>query len=156
MAANTNNKKRTPIRYIRDGIKQQYNKGSCCEICGVSEDLEFHHYHTVAYLLEKYIQVNKLKVDTEEQILAMRDKFYKEYWYELVDDAVTLCNTHHVQLHRIYGQKPLLSTTEKQKQWVLKQKDKAEGRVPDESIIRQGLGQFIDYTPKSLLDFMVK
>lgn len=154
MAANTNNKKRTPIRYIRDGIKQQYRKESCCEICGVSEDLELHHYHTVAFLLEKHVKEHSIPMDTEEQILAMRDKFYQEYWHELVEDAVTLCNSHHVKLHGIYGQKPLLTTAEKQKLWVLKQKDRANGIIPEQSK-SSGIGQYADYTPKSLLDFMV-
>lgn len=156
MAANTNNKKRTPIRYIRDGIKQQYKKESCCEICGVSEDLELHHYHTVAFLLEKHVKEHSIPMDTEEQILAMRDKFYQEYWHELVEDAVTLCNSHHVTLHKIYGQKPLLSTSTKQKNWVLIQKDKLNGVTPTAPTTGAGLGQFIDYTPSSLLDFMVK
>ena len=154
MAANTNNKKRTPIRYIRDGIKQQYRKESCCEICGVSEALELHHYHTVAYLLEKHVKEHSIPMDTEEQILAMRDKFYQEYWHELVEDAVTLCNPHHVKLHGIYGQKPLLTTAEKQKLWVLKQKDRANGIVTTQPI-SSGISQYIDYTPMSLLDFMV-
>lgn len=149
-----NSSKRTAIKWIRDGIKQKYKKGSCCEICGTTDGLEFHHYHTVAFLLENYAKAHGLSLSTKEEILAMRDEFYKTHWHELVEDAVTLCNTHHVLLHRIYGQKPLLSTADKQKHWVQKQYEKANGLV-DTSDVRTGLSQYIDYTPKSLLDFMV-
>lgn len=153
MAANTN--KRTAIRYIRDGIKQQYKKGDCCEICGTGEDLEFHHYHTVAYVLENYAKELGLSLATDEQVLAMRDDFYKTHWHELVDDAVTLCNKHHIMLHGIYGQKPLLSTVEKQRNWVKKMHDKVHGVVEDEVLRTTGLSQYVNYNTTSLLDFLV-
>lgn len=148
-----NSSKRTAIRWIRDGIKQKYKKGSCCEICGTTEDLEFHHYHTVAFVLENYAKAHGINLGNEDEVLAMRESFYEEHWHELVEDAVTLCNTHHVLLHKIYGQKPLLSTAQKQKHWVQKQHDKAHGLVTED--VRTGLSKYIDYTPKSLLDFMV-
>lgn len=151
MAVNAS--KRTAIRWIRDGIKQKYKKGSCCEICGTTEDLEFHHYHTVAFVLENYAKVHGINLNNEDEVLAMRESFYETHWHELVEDAVTLCNTHHVLLHKIYGQKPLLSTASKQKHWVQKQHDKAHGLVSE--IVSTGLSKYIDYTPKSLLDFMV-
>lgn len=154
MAANTKTK-RKPIRWIRDGIKQHYKKAGCCEVCGVSDDLELHHYHTVSFLLEKHAKENNIPLSTDDEVLAMRDAFYEEYWHELVDDTVTLCNHHHVFLHKIYGQKPLLSTAEKQKNWVQKQHDKANGIESDEVIQGVGIGKYIDYTPKSLLDFLV-
>lgn len=154
MAANT--KKRTAIKYIRDGIKQKYEKGSYCEICGTGDELEFHHYHTVAFVLENYVKEHGIPVDTTEEILAMRDEFYKAHWHELVTDAVTLCNEHHTRLHGIYGQKPLLSTVDKQKHWVKKMHDKVNGIINDtEALHGSGIAQYIDYTPKSLLDFLV-
>lgn len=153
MAANT--KKRTAIKYIRDGIKQQYDKGSYCEICGTDDTLEFHHYHTVAFVLENYAKEEGILLDTTEQILAMRDEFYKKHWYELVTDAVTLCNKHHTQLHGIYGQKPLLSTVDKQRNWVKKMHGKANGIVESNIIRTGGVIDYIDPDAKPLLDFLV-
>ena len=153
MAANT--KKRTAIKYIRDGIKQKYDKGSHCEICDGTEELEFHHYHTVAFVLENYAKAEDILLDTTEQILAMRDEFYKKHWYELVTDAVTLCKNHHTQLHGIYGQKPLLSTVEKQRNWVTKMHGKAHGLVEDNIIRTGGVADYIDYKATPLLNFLV-
>ena len=116
MATNTN--KRVATKHIRDGIKAQYKKGDKCEICGTTENLEYHHYHTVSLLLKKYASENGIPISTDEEVLAMRETFYKHYWHELVDDAVTLCNKDHTHLHQIYSQEPPLATAEKQKAWV--------------------------------------
>lgn len=116
MAKNTN--KRTATKHIRDGIKSNYQKGDKCEVCGISEDLELHHYHTVSLLLDQYCSRNGIVLKTDEDALAMRDEFYKAHWHELVDDMATLCNKHHVQLHSIYGKQPSLSTVDKQRNWV--------------------------------------
>lgn len=126
MAKNTG-LKRDAVKYIRDGIKSQYKKKDCCEICGTTEDIELHHYHTVAFVLERYTKEKGLDLSNVDKILAMREEFYKDKWYELVEDTVSLCNTHHVLLHKIYGQKPLLHTASKQKKWVEKMHNKANG-----------------------------
>lgn len=122
MATNTN--KRVATKHIRDGIKSNYNKKSNCEICGTENDLELHHYHTVSLLLKTYANENGIPISTDEQVLAMRDDFYKQHWHELVEDTVTLCNTHHVQLHKIYSQEPALNTASKQRNWVKLQRNK--------------------------------
>lgn len=122
MASNTN--KRVATKHIRDGIKSNYSKKDYCEICGVEHDLELHHYNTVSLLLKKYATENGIPISTDKEVLAMRDDFYKLFWHELVDDTVTLCNKHHVRLHQIYSQEPALSTVEKQRRWVEKQRDK--------------------------------
>lgn len=116
MATNTN--KRVATKHIRDGIKSNYSKKDHCEVCGVDHDLELHHYHTVSLLLKQYAKENGIPISTDEQVLAMRDDFYKAHWHELVDDTVTLCNAHHVKLHQIYSQEPALSTASKQRRWV--------------------------------------
>ncbi|AJF40909.1 hypothetical protein [Vibrio phage JSF12] len=128
MAANTN--KRVATKHIRDGIKSHYRKKDYCEICSTNEDLELHHYHTVSLLLKNYARENSIPISTDEQVLAMRDDFYKKYWHELVEDTVTLCNTHHVLLHKIYTQEPPLHTAEKQRNWVRIQRGRTEG-LPD-------------------------
>ena len=43
---------------------------------------------------------------------------------ELFEDAVTLCHTHHLRLHSIYGKKPKFITANKQPRWVEKQREK--------------------------------
>lgn len=131
MATNTN--KRTAIKHVRDGIKSQYKKASNCAICGTVDELELHHYVSVSQLLKQYSSERGIPIGTDEQVLAMRDMFYKDHWHELVEYTVTLCNTHHKKLHDIYGPEPLMTTAAKQEQWVLSQhnkfKNKKEGIV---------------------------
>lgn len=118
MAKNTN--KRTATKHIRDGIKSNYTKGDKCEICGTDQDLELHHYHTVSLLLDNYCNEHGIVIKNDQDAVAMRDDFYKAHWHELVEDMVTLCNKHHVQLHGIYGKQPSLSTVSKQRNWVVR------------------------------------
>ncbi len=127
MAKNTN--KRVATKHIRDGIKSNYQKKDRCEICGCADDLELHHYTTVSLLLKQYAKENGIPISTDDEVLAMRDDFYKAHWHELVEDTVTLCNKDHVRLHQIYSQEPPLSTAEKQKRWVKAQHAKAHGEV---------------------------
>lgn len=118
--------KRDAISLMRDGIKSQYKKASCCEICGCEEDLELHHYHTVSLLVKTYAKELQLDFTDEETVLSNRTAFYERYRHELVDDTVTLCVHHHQQLHRVYTKEPPLFSANKQKVWVQKQKDKLQ------------------------------
>lgn len=127
MAVNNGGMKRTKYRYIRDGIKSNYVYKDTCEICGSDESLELHHPHTVSLLFDKYCLERGLIVDTVEQVLEVREEFYKVHWHELVEDVLTLCNTHHKELHKVYGSQPPLATAEKQKAWVLRIRDRASG-----------------------------
>ena len=122
--------KRVATKHIRDGIKSNYRKDCTCAICGTEEDLELHHYTTVSLLLQKYANDRDIPIDTDEEVLAMRDEFYKVHWQELVEDTVTLCNTHHKLLHKIYGKAPLLHTASKQPGWVIRQREKFLGIKP--------------------------
>lgn len=120
--------KRTVYKYARDGIKSNYVKAECCQICGTSEDLELHHPHTFSLLFDNYCRDEGITVTTAEEVYAMREGFYSRYWDELVVDVLTLCNTHHKALHKIYGVQPPLSTASKQKQWVQRLKEKQGGK----------------------------
>lgn len=120
MAKNTNSR-RNPIKWVRDGVKVHYKKGNQCEICGTTKDLEYHHYHSMANLVHKYVAENNIPFETDDDALAMRDEFYQAHWFEVVEDAATLCNSHHTALHKVFGKAPKLSTVDKQRQWVLKQ-----------------------------------
>ena len=121
--------KRYEVKYIRDGIKSQYNKGSACEICGSTEKLDFHHWYSLAELYRKWCRVNKVKVTTVEEILAVRERFYADHKYELLDATSTLCHMHHEKLHSIYGKNPSLATAKKQERWVQLQKEKHNGHT---------------------------
>ena len=113
--------KRDIVKYIRDKAKNKYDKGSECYICGATEKLDFHHYYTLAPLVHKWIKENNLN---PMYILAFREDFIEEHYDELYVHAVTLCHTHHRQLHKVYGRDPGLGTATKQKRWVEIQREK--------------------------------
>lgn len=135
MAKNTGNK-RAAVKHIRDGIKSNYNKGKECEVCSTCRDLELHHYHTVSTLFYNYCADNDIPYGTDEEVLAMREAFYEAHWHELVEDTVTLCNTHHKQLHKVYGREPELKTTDLQRNWVKKLHGRLNGTDADLTVGR--------------------
>jgi hypothetical protein len=116
--------KRDLIKYVRDRAKAKYKKDSKCFICGTNKELDFHHFFGLTELLEQWIKNNRVVIKTEEDILVQRDIFIEDHLTELYDEAVTLCHSHHLKLHSIYGKRPKLVTAEKQKRWVVKQRDK--------------------------------
>jgi 5-methylcytosine-specific restriction endonuclease McrA len=115
--------KRLPVKYIRDRAKSRYQKGSSCEICGTTEELQFHHLHTVDLLWEKWVKAQGLTIDSVDDILNCRDDFIAEHEYELYTATATLCKVcHNSKLHKVYGKTPALSTAEKQRRWIDKQR----------------------------------
>lgn len=114
--------KRDAISIMRDGIKAQYKRGNCCAICDSQENLELHHYSTVALLVKNFAKEFQLDFTDSEVVLSNRDKFYQHYWHELVEDTVTLCVFHHQTLHKVYTKEPPLFSANKQKIWVEKQR----------------------------------
>lgn len=126
MAKNTDNK-RIPVKWIRDKAKAAYEKKDCCHICGTGVDLELHHLHSITILLNTWADRNSLDISTDEGILEVRDRFIEEHRKELYDMVYTLCNTHHVKLHGIYGKAPTPESVEKQARWIEIQKTKLEG-----------------------------
>jgi hypothetical protein len=116
--------KRDPIKYVRDKAKAAYVKGKDCFICGSTERLDFHHFYTLTPLFNKWLRENKLPVNTEEDVLAVRDRFIAEHKPELYEHALTLCHEHHLKLHSIYGKDPPLVTAPKQMNWVKIQREK--------------------------------
>jgi hypothetical protein len=67
---------------------------------------------------------NNITIETEEEILGLREQFIEEMKDEVYEQAVTLCHTHHLRLHGIYGKRPKLITAKKQQHWVNVQRDK--------------------------------
>ncbi len=118
------NLKRDLVKYVRDKAKSQYKKTSSCYICGSNTDLDFHHYYGLTELLETWIKQNKIIIKSEQDILDLRESFIDENREEVYEYTTTLCHTHHLRLHSIYGKRPKLITAQKQKRWVEKQRQK--------------------------------
>jgi hypothetical protein len=126
MAKNTGNN-RIPVKWVRDKAKAAYEKKDTCCICGTKEDLELHHFNSVTLLLERWAAKNGYDISTDDGILAVRDKFIAEHRSELYEQVRTLCNKHHVALHRVFGKAPPLNSAPKQERWVGIQIGKASG-----------------------------
>ena len=48
--------KRDVVKYVRDKAKSRYEKASACEICGATEQLDFHHFYSLTPLLNQWLQ----------------------------------------------------------------------------------------------------
>jgi hypothetical protein len=116
--------KRDLVKYVRDKAKSKYKKDTKCFICGSKEQLDFHHFFGLTELLDQWLVKSKITIQSEEDILAERDNFIEQHLAELYDEAATLCHSHHLKLHSIYGKRPKLATAGKQKRWVSKQREK--------------------------------
>ena len=125
MATNTN--KRIPVKWIRDKAKSAYEKDDKCFICGAQDDLELHHTHSITQLFLKWCQDNGYNINSDEEILNVREDFIELFRKEIYEEVYTLCLTHHRKLHSVYGKAPALSTANKQSAWIHKQKDKFNG-----------------------------
>lgn len=125
MAVNTN--KRIAVKHVRDKAKSAYEKQTTCYICGSESELELHHFFSVTLLLEKWAREKNYDISTDEGILAVREEFIESHKVELYDKVRTLCNTHHMALHKIYGKAPALGSEAKQERWVQLQQDKHNG-----------------------------
>ena len=116
--------KRDPIKFVRDRAKGRYNKGTECFICGSKEKLDFHHFYTLTPLFNKWLRANKITINTDEDVLEVRDRFIAEHMDELYIHTITLCHDHHLKLHSLYGKDPPLTTAMKQKRWTEIQREK--------------------------------
>lgn len=115
---------RDKVKFVRDRAKARYNKGSECEICRATENLEFHHYFSMTPLLNAWLKKHGYDPKTNEDMVEIRDSFISDHYNEVYDETVTLCKTHHLKLHSIYGKNPALVTAPKQKNWVAIQREK--------------------------------
>jgi|TARA_B110000438_G_scaffold288359_1_gene321706 queuine/archaeosine tRNA-ribosyltransferase len=118
------NLRRDLVKYVRDKAKSKYRKSTECYICGSKKNLDFHHFYSLTELLERWIRKHNLKIKSAEEIMRLRDAFIEDHKKELFDDTITLCHTHHLKLHSIYGKKPQIITAKKQPRWAQKQRDK--------------------------------
>ena len=113
--------KRDLVKYVRDRAKSKYDKGTECFICGETENLDFHHYYSLTPLLNRWAKINRKK---SSDVLDWRDEFIEQHMDELYKHAVTLCHSHHLKLHSIYGKNPALGTAKKQMRWTEIQREK--------------------------------
>lgn len=139
MAKNTNNN-RIPVKWVRDKAKAAYEKKETCYICGTKEDLELHHLTSITILLNTWADKKSYDISTDEGILEVRDEFIAEHQKEIYEDVYTLCNTHHVKLHGVYGKAPLPASAPKQKRWIEIQKAKQD--ISSTPIPRSTLSNF--------------
>jgi len=116
--------KRDLVKYVRDKAKSGYQKDTQCFICGDAENLEFHHFYGMTELLHTWLKGNKITITSADEIMKLREQFIEEHLTEVYDEAATLCKTHHIRLHSIYGKRPKLASALKQKRWVEIQRDK--------------------------------
>ncbi len=116
--------KRDLVKYVRDKAKSKYKKEAECYICGSTENLDFHHFYGLTELLESWMKNKDITVETEEEILELREVFIKENEDKVYKQAVTLFHMHHLRLHNIYGKRPKLITAKKQQRWVEIQRNK--------------------------------
>jgi hypothetical protein len=139
MARNTGNK-RIPVKWVRDKAKAAYNKKDTCYICGSTVDLELHHTHSMTLLLTEWAYKMGYDISTDEGIVEVRDEFIATYHKEIYNDVYTLCNSHHVDLHGVYGKSPSLLSASKQGIWIERQKTKwAEQGVPLVEVVDSGM-----------------
>jgi hypothetical protein len=122
-----NTQRRIPVKWIRDRAKGAYTKQPHCYICQSSTDLELHHTHSITLLLERWCAMHNLVLDTDELVLAHRDQFISDHRSEIYDLVYTLCNTHHVRLHSVFGKAPSLLSASRQSRWIDIQRDKHNG-----------------------------
>lgn len=142
MAKNTNN--RIAVKWVRDKSKAAYEKKDFCYVCGMGQDLELHHLHSITILLETWAKAKGYDISTDEGILEVRDEFIEQHHTEIYDLVYTLCNPHHVKLHGVFGKAPAPSSVDKQKRWLDIQKAKIEGTFVESTPIDKptGLGIF--------------
>lgn len=120
--------KRLPIKYVRDRAKSAYEKKSSCHVCGTTDELELHHFTPLTRLFELWCMKKKYRVETDDDILAIRDEFIAENHDAIYVLVVTLCKEDHSKLHKVYGKSPAITTAAAQARWVEKQRIKHAGK----------------------------
>lgn len=110
--------KRYSVKYIRDAAKSAYVKDDHCCICDATEELQLHHYASLADLWTNWCRRNKIRIECVEDVLAIRDQFIAQHHDELYNDVVTLCKGHHQELHQNFGKAPAPGLAKAQDKWV--------------------------------------
>ena len=75
--------KRDEIKYVRDLAKSSYQKDKKCFICGKTEELQFHHFYSLTLLWEKWKRINKIQINSVDDILIERENFKGIFYREI-------------------------------------------------------------------------
>ncbi len=110
--------RRYQIKTVRDKAKAAYKKDDHCHICDTTEELQLHHYHGLQDLWTMWCRKNKIKIESTEDVEAHRDLFIAQHHDELYNEVVTLCKTHHMELHQVFGKSPSFGSAKAQNKWV--------------------------------------
>lgn len=114
--------------YVRDGIKQEYQKKKKneCYICGDTINLEVHHLFSLSVLFDEWLKekfIPKKSIVFLEQIKSLRSQFYVDKKKEL-DSVITLCQSHHDKLEYYFGKKPRLSKVDAMSRYIMNERKK--------------------------------
>ena len=116
---------RLPVKWVRDGIKKNYKDREPCFICGADENIELHHIYSVSELWNNWLRENKITISCDEDVLSNRAIFEQDNLDKLSNDNLySLCKTHHLRLHQIYGKSYSNYMGDKVRDWIHKQRDK--------------------------------
>ena len=117
--------KRLPVKHIREKMKSKYKAKEPCYICGTTENIELHHLYSVSELFHAWLRENKITIHTDEDVLACREQFIADYDEYLNNSTLySLCKTHHLKLHQLYGKSYSNYMARKVKSWLERQREK--------------------------------
>jgi len=118
-------------KFVRAKAKTQYHKYKKdeCWVCGSSENLELHHVYPLSDIIHDWLREHNIKnpsndVELREELLNdVADKVYNP------TNLITLCKTHHRNVHTLFGQTYGGKMAEKVNKYLTKQKEKFNGKV---------------------------
>lgn len=117
--------KRLPVKHIREKMKSRYKEKEPCYICGARENIELHHLYSVSELFQGWLRETGTKINNDEDVLACREQFISDYdEYLNNDNLYSLCKTHHLKLHSIYGKSYSNYMARKVRVWIERQREK--------------------------------
>lgn len=116
---------RLPVKWVRDGIKKNYKDREPCFICGSEESIELHHIYSVSELWHSWLREKRISISCDDDVLANRALFEQDNLDKLSNDNLySLCKTHHMRLHQIYGKSYSNYMGDRVRDWIHKQRDK--------------------------------
>lgn len=116
---------RLPVKWIRDGIKSNYKEREPCFICGSEENIELHHIYSVSELWNVWLRDKRIAISCDDDVIANRAQFELDNQDKLSNDNLySLCKSHHLRLHQIYGKSYSNYMGDRVRNWLHQQRDK--------------------------------
>ena len=120
--------RRPQVKWVRDGMKSKYKEREPCFICGTTENIELHHIYSVSELWNTWVRENNIVIECDADVIANRKQFEADNEQYLNNDNLySLCKTHHIKLHQVYGKSYSNYMGERVLAWVHKQREKYGG-----------------------------